>query len=155
MPTKTQEQLNHAKRTGLFGESLVLAFLQEYANFCYPTCEGHPADLIVEFGNNSLYKVQVKTRNKSVKGNYIFPFENHRNMSEMHRSYHIDVLAFVFLPQKRIIFKPFTGYQKYHTYKEKDLIDNIENISFEKCLESLNNVPKFKSFLGEAEKKEV
>ena len=59
MPRKTSDQHQNNSRLGALGESLVQTFLLEYADFCFPTQEKHPADLIVEFGN-AKYTVQVK-----------------------------------------------------------------------------------------------
>ena len=76
MPSKSNEQQNQAKRLGILGETIVQAFLLEHADFCYPTCDSHPADLIVELGS-ALYKVQVKSRNPSKEGKFTFPIESH------------------------------------------------------------------------------
>ena len=61
MPRKTSDQHQNNSRLGALGESLVQTFLLEYADFCYPTQEKHPADLMVEFGS-AKYTVQVKSR---------------------------------------------------------------------------------------------
>ena len=59
MPRKTSDQHQNNSRLGALGESLVQTFLLEYADFCYPTQEKHPADLCMEL-NNSMYTIQVR-----------------------------------------------------------------------------------------------
>ena len=95
MPKKTSEDHQSNSRLGALGESLVQTFLLEYADFCYPTQDKHPADLLFE-ANNAKYTVQVKTRRKSKEGKFTFAVEKQRNMSEIYKNYHCDILAFVF-----------------------------------------------------------
>lgn len=152
MPRKSHEQENTAKRLGLLGESVVQSFLLEHALFCYSTCEGHPADLIVEFGNNSFYKVQVKARNRSEeKGQYTFPLETHRSKADSHKEYHCDIIAFVFLPSKRIIFRANTSNQNYYVFYDKHLTQGIELESLDDTLKALSNYPKRIPLLSEAD----
>jgi len=149
MPKKTKEQLNNAIRIGSYGELLVQSFLAEHCQFVYPTCYGHPADLIVEMGNNSLFKIQVKSRNRGREGKYAFPLENHRNQAESHRTYHCDILCFVFLPSKRFIFKPNTTQQKYYVFTDKHISEGVELTSFQETLEALASVPTINSLFPE------
>ena len=51
---KTSEDHQSNSRLGALGESLVQSFLLEYADWCYLCQEKHPADLLVEFGNDIL-----------------------------------------------------------------------------------------------------
>jgi|TARA_R100000231_G_scaffold50965_4_gene43124 hypothetical protein len=141
MPKKTNNQKNHAQRLGAFGESLVKSILLVNADFVTETCFGHPSDLFVEFGNNSLFRVQVKTRS-AIKGAWTFPFENHRKQSDTHRDYHNDILAFVFMPNKRVLFKPNATFQKYYKFNEKVIVDNMELDSLRETLAALSNVPE-------------
>ena len=137
MPKKTKEQLNNAIRIGSYGELLVQSFLAEHCQFVYPTCYGHPADLIVEMGNNSLFKIQVKSRNRGKEGKYAFPLENHRNQAESHRS------------SKRFIFKPNTTQQKYYVFTDKHISEGVELTSFQETLEALASVPTLNSLFPE------
>ena len=138
--SKSNQENHNAKRLGSLGESLVKSCLLEYSDFCYETCESHPADLIVEFGN-ALYKVQVKSRNKSKEGKYTFPIENHRSKSDTHKHYHCDIYAFVFFPGKRILFVPNSSSQKYFIYQEAAIVDGMELASLQDTLGSLSQIP--------------
>lgn len=149
--SKSIEQNNNAKRLGSLGEALVKSCLLEYSDWCYETCESHPADLIVEFGN-ALYKVQVKSRNRSKEGKYTFPNETHRSKSEAHRNYHCDIYAFVFFPVKRILFVPNTSGQRYFVYQEAAIIDNMEYDSLQETLGSLTQIPVIDNLLNLPEK---
>ena len=95
MPRKTSDQHQANSRLGALGESLVQTFLLEYADFCYPTQEKHPADLMVEFGS-AKYTVQVKSRRATKEKKFVFAAENSRSMSETYKHYTCDILAFVF-----------------------------------------------------------
>jgi|TARA_R100001126_G_scaffold33568_1_gene18880 hypothetical protein len=142
MPKKTNNQKNHAQRLGAFGESLVKSILLVHADFVTETCFGHPSDLFVEFGNNSLFRVQVKTRSITKDGTWTFPFENHRNKSDIHRIYHNDILAFCFMPHKKVMFKCNDSYQKYYKFTEKHITENMELESLKATLAALSNVPE-------------
>ena len=147
MPKKTIEQQQSAQRVGILGETIVQAFLLGVADFCYQTQFGHPADLIVEFGNNTLYKVQVKTRNLGAKGKYSFPIEHHRKISETHKHYHIDLFAFVFLPSRNILFKANTSTQKYFIFDKKVIQEGMEIESLQTALEQLSSIPIISNLL--------
>ena len=144
--SKSNQENHNAKRLGSLGESLVKSCLLEYSDFCYETCESHPADLIVEFGN-ALYKVQVKSRNKSKEGKYTFPIENHRSKSDTHKHYHCDIYAFVFFPGKRILFVPNTSGQKYFVFQEAAIVDGMEFASLQDTLGSLSQIPVLDNLL--------
>ena len=144
--SKSNQENHNAKRLGSLGESLVKSCLLEYSDFCYETCESHPADLIVEFGN-ALYKVQVKSRNKSKEGKYTFPIENHRSKSDTHKHYHCDIYAFVFFPGKRILFVPNSSSQKYFIYQEAAIVDGMELASLQDTLGSLSQIPVLDNLL--------
>ena len=146
MPQKSNEQQNQAKRLGILGETIVQAFLLEHADFCYPTCDSHPADLIVELGS-ALYKVQVKSRNPSKEGKFTFPIEAYRKISKTHANYHCELLAFVFLPSKRIYFKANTASQQYYIYSKKHIKKDMEIISFQEALNQLSSIPVLNSLL--------
>ena len=147
MPNISQNQQNSANRLGTLGESLAQSCLLEYADFCFPTTDGHPADLILEI-SNALYRVQVKTRSMSKEGKYTFPLETHRSKSDIHANYKCDLLAFVFMPDKRIIFKANISAQQYFVYTTKNLIDNIEYLSLTESLNSLSSIPVVNSILS-------
>ena len=65
--SKSSEQHQSNSRLGALGESLVQTFLLEYCDWCYPTQDKHPADLLVELGS-AKYTVQVKTRKETKEG---------------------------------------------------------------------------------------
>tara|TARA_R100001369_G_scaffold23874_1_gene43786 strand:+ start:3217 stop:3612 length:396 start_codon:yes stop_codon:yes gene_type:complete len=130
---------------------LVKSCLLEYSDWCYETCESHPADLIVEFGN-ALYKIQVKARNKSNQGKYTFPNESHRSKSETHRNYHCDIYAFVFFPEKRILFIPNSSGQRYFVFQDNAIVDNMEYDSLQETLATLSQIPIIDNLLDLPEK---
>ena len=142
MPRKTSDQHQNNSRLGALGESLVQTFLLEYADFCYPTQEKHPADLIVEFGN-AKYTVQVKSRRATKEKKFVFASENSRSMSDTYRNYSCDLLAFVFFydDQKRIMFKSNTSSQNYFTFDKKVITDTMELDSLKESLDTLSSVP--------------
>ena len=142
MPKKTSDQHQANSRLGALGESLVQTFLLEYADFCFPTQEKHPADLIVEFGN-AKYTVQVKSRRATKEKKFVFASENSRSMSDTYRNYSCDLLAFVFFydDQKRIMFKSNTSSQNYFTFDKKVITDTMELDSLQESLDTLSSVP--------------
>jgi hypothetical protein len=142
MPRKTSDQHQANSRLGALGESLVQTFLLEYADFCFPTQEKHPADLIVEFGN-AKYTVQVKSRRATKEKKFVFAAENSRSMSDTYRNYTCDILAFVFFydEQKRIMFKSNTSSQNYFTFDKKVITDTMELDSLQESLDTLSAVP--------------
>ena len=142
MPRKTSDQHQNNSRLGALGESLVQTFLLEYADFCFPTQEKHPADLMVEFGN-AKYTVQVKSRRATKEKKFVFASENSRSMSDTYRNYSCDLLAFVFFydDQKRIMFKSNTSSQNYFTFDKKVITDTMELDSLQESLDTLSSVP--------------
>jgi len=142
MPRKTSDQHQANSRLGALGESLVQTFLLEYADFCFPTQEKHPADLIVEFGN-AKYTVQVKSRRATKEKKFVFAAENSRAMSDTYRNYNCDILAFVFFydDQKRIMFKSNTSSQNYFTFDKKVITESMELDSLKETLDNLSSVP--------------
>ena len=142
MPKKTSDQHQANSRLGALGESLVQTFLLEYADFCFPTQEKHPADLIVEFGS-AKYTVQVKSRRATKEKKFVFASENSRSMSDTYRNYSCDLLAFVFFydDQKRIMFKSNTSSQNYFTFDKKVITDTMELDSLQESLDTLSSVP--------------
>ncbi len=142
MPRKTSDQHQANSRLGALGESLVQTFLLEYADFCFPTQEKHPADLMVEFGN-AKYTVQVKSRRATKEKKFVFAAENSRSMSDTYKNYSCDILAFVFFfdDQKRIMFKSNTSSQNYFTFDKKVITDTMELDSLQESLDTLSEVP--------------
>ena len=148
MPKKTSDQHQANSRLGALGESLVQTFLLEYADFCFPTQEKHPADLMVEFGN-AKYTVQVKSRRATKEKKFVFAAENSRSMSDTYKNYSCDILAFVFFfdDQKRIMFKANMSSQNYFTFDKKIITDNMELDSLQETLDALNSVPVLNSII--------
>ncbi len=148
MPRKTSDQHQNNSRLGALGESLVQTFLLEYADFCFPTQEKHPADLCFEL-NRSMYTVQVKSRRTTKEKKFVFAAENSRSMSDTYKNYHCDVLAFVFFfdDQKRIMFKANTSSQNYFTFDKKVITETMELDSLQETLNALNSVPVLNSII--------
>ena len=142
MPRKTSDQHQANSRLGALGESLVQTFLLEYADFCYPTQEKHPADLMVEFGS-AKYTVQVKSRRATKEKKFVFAAENSRSQSETYKHYTCDILAFVFFDgdEKRIMFKANTSSQNYFTFDKKAITEFMELDSLKETLDNLSSVP--------------
>ena len=142
MPRKTSDQHQNNSRLGALGESLVQTFLLEYADFCFPTQEKHPADLLMEVSGGK-YTVQVKSRRATKEKKFVFAAENSRSMSETYKQYTCDILAFVFFydEHKRIMFKPNTTSQNYFTFDKKAITESMELDSLKETLDSLSSVP--------------
>nr|BAR34650.1 hypothetical protein [uncultured Mediterranean phage uvMED] len=141
--SKSSEQHQSNSRLGALGESLVQTFLLEYCDWCYPTQDKHPADLLVELGS-AKYTVQVKTRKETKEGKYVFAHEPSRAKSEVYRHYHCDIYAFVFVGArgKRIKFQPNNTSQNYFTFTNKQITDTFEIDTLQETLEELSSVPK-------------
>ena len=141
--SKSSEQHQSNSRLGALGESLVQTFLLEYCDWCYPTQDKHPADLLVELGS-AKYTVQVKTRKETKEGKYVFAHEPSRAKSEVYRHYHCDIYAFVFVGRKgkRIKFQPNNTTQNYFTFTNRQITDTFEIDTLQETLEELSSVPK-------------
>ena len=135
MPTKTAEEHLNNSRLGAYSESLVKTFLLEYCDFAYDTQSKHPADLIVEL-SQARYSVQVKARNVTTKGKYVFASENGRKLSDTYKRYNVDILAMVFMPEKRIMFKPASDSQNYYTFGSDILTPTLEIDSFQETFKN-------------------
>jgi hypothetical protein len=140
MSAKTTEDHLNNSRLGAYAESLVKTFLLEYCDFAYDTMEKHPADLMAELGS-ARYSIQVKARNKTPEGKYVFATENSRNQSETYRRYYVDIIAFVFMPDKRILFKSNADSQTYFTYNQDIIQPNLEIKSFQDTLNQISSIP--------------
>jgi len=148
VPRKTSDQQQANSRLGALGESLVQTFLLEYADFCYPTQEKHPADLLMEVSGGK-YTIQVKSRRETKEKKFVFAAENSRSMSQTYKNYRCDILAFVFFydDERRIMFKANTSSQNYFTFDRKVITDNIELDSLQETLDALNSVPVLNSII--------
>lgn len=150
MPTKSSDEHQRNSRVGAFAESLVQTFLLEYCDFCFPCQDKHPADLVCELGP-AMYTVQVKARSKTPEGKYVFVSDNSRNQSQIYKNYHCDILAFVFMPEKRILFKANSSSQTYFTFDQKIFHDTLEIDSFHETLKTLSEVPVIRPIIDEAD----
>lgn len=150
MPTKSSDEHQRNSRVGAFAESLVQTFLLEYCDFCFPCQDKHPADLVCELGP-AMYTVQVKARSKTPEGKYVFVSDNSRNQSEIYKNYHCDILAFVFMPEKRILFKANSSSQTYFTFDQKIFHDTLEIDTFHETLKTLSEVPVVRPIIDEAD----
>lgn len=151
MTKKTKDQNQNSTRLGALGESLVKTFLLEYCDFVYDTMALHPADLLCELGP-AKYTVQVKSRNKTQEGKYVYATESSRSQSKVYQQYHCDIIAFVFMPDKRILFKPNNTSQTYFTFNSDIITPNLEIDSFKETLDVLSQVPELSPLLDEADK---
>jgi|TARA_R110000744_G_scaffold298185_1_gene407853 hypothetical protein len=140
MSTKTTEDHLNNSRLGAYAESLVKTFLLEYCDFAYDTMEKHPADLLAEL-STARYSIQVKARNKTAAGKYVFATENARNQSETYRRYCVDIIAFVLMPDKRILFKSNSDNQTYYTFGQDIITPGMEIESFQATLNQLSAIP--------------
>jgi len=150
MPTKSSDEHQRNSRVGAFAESLVQTFLLEYCDFCFPCQDKHPADLVCELGP-AMYTVQVKARSKTPEGKYVFVSDNSRNQSQIYKNYHCDILAFVFMPEKKILFKANSSSQTYFTFDQKIFHDTLEIDSFHETLKTLSEVPVIRPIIDEAD----
>lgn len=140
MSAKTaQDHLNNS-RLGAYAESLVKTFLLEYCDFSYETQSKHPADLICELGS-ARYSVQVKARNRTKEGKYVFATESHRKQSDTYKKYNVEILAFVFMPEKRILFKSGFDNQTYYTFDESIITPELELQTFKDTLNQISAIP--------------
>lgn len=150
MPTKSADDHQSNSRLGALAESLVQSFLLEYCDFCFPCQEKHPADLVCELGS-AMYTVQVKSRNRSPEGKYVYATENSRTQSEIYRNYNCSIVAFVFFPDKRIHFMHNNSSQTYFTFNQAAITPAMELDSFQVTLNSLSSVPAMRPLLEETD----
>jgi len=152
MPRKSSDEHQANTRLGALGESLTKSFLLEWCDFVYDTCEKHPADLLCELGP-AKYTVQVKTRKRTPEGKYVYATsEKFRQKSQIYQYYHVDILAFVFIPSKRVFFKPNNSQQNYWTFTDKIITPNMELETFTESIKSCECVPVIRPLLDEADK---
>jgi hypothetical protein len=148
--SKTKEQHQSSSRLGALGESIVKTFLLEWCDFVYDTMPKHPADLLCELGP-AKYTIQVKSRNKTQEGKYVYATESSRTQSKVYQQYHCDIIAFVFMPDKRILFKPNNSTQTYFTFHSDIITPDLEIDSFKETLDVLSQVPTLNPLLDEAD----
>ncbi len=139
---KNKPYLN--QRIGLIGELLVQKVAVQYVDFCFRTCTGHPADLIIDH-QNKLYRVQVKTRHKSTtngKQQYCFEYGS-RSKVEAHNTYPIEIYAFCFMPEGDVEFKAYNSdsFTNYIT-EGKHLNKNTGAESLQNAFADLNKTPE-------------
>ena len=151
MAKKTSEDHQANSRLGALGESIVKTFLLEWCDFVYDTMHKHPADLLCELGP-AKYTIQVKSRNKTKEGKYVYATDNSRTQSRVYQQYHCDILAFVFMPDKRILFKPNNSSQTYFTFHKSIITSDLEINTFKETLNVLSQTPKLNPLLDEADK---
>ena len=141
MAEKQTESLPYLRaRLGLIGELIVQKVAVQYVDFCFRTCTGHPADLIIDHGGR-LYRVNVKTRTKrkiDKKMQYLFEFTS-KSKIEKHKNYPIEICASVYMPEGRVEFHA-TNTMKYGNYTTdgKHLTEDTERESLQKELDDLN-----------------
>lgn len=131
------------QRIGLIGELITQKIAVQYVDFCFRTCTGHPADLIIDH-KSKLYRVQVKTRHRSLvnkKQQFCFDYRS-TSKTEAHNQYPIEIFAFCFMPEGIVEFQAHnsTKYTNYIT-EGKHLNENTGAESLQKAFNDLAEVP--------------
>lgn len=94
------------ERVGRSGEYFVASLLSQISDTVLMVPHSAEADLLFEY-NNTLYKVQVKTKTKIEKNRANWRFEMRRGSHTKNRNYEngaIDIFAFVSLQHMNVVF---------------------------------------------------
>jgi len=119
------------ERVGRSGEYFVASLLSQISDTVLMVPHSAEADLLFEY-NNTLYRVQVKTKTKIEKHRVNWRFDMRRGSHTKNRNYEdgsIDIFAFVSLEHMNVVFRKFSEGVTI-TIKDKEMKDNnpIENI---------------------------
>lgn len=122
------------ERVGRSGEYFVASLLSQISDTVLMVPHSAEADLLFEY-NNTLYKVQVKTKTKIEKHRTNWRFDMRRGSHTKNRSYEngaIDIFAFVSLQHMNVVFyepkKTDSFTVKDEEMKNNNPIDNILDI---------------------------
>jgi len=122
------------ERVGRSGEYFVASLLSQISDTVLMVPHSAEADLLFEY-NNTLYKVQVKTKTKIEKHRTNWRFDMRRGSHTKNRSYEngaIDIFAFVSLQHMNVVFyepkKTESFTVKDEKMKNNKPIDNILDI---------------------------
>ena len=119
------------ERVGRSGEYFVASLLSQISDTVLMVPHSAEADLLFEY-NNTLYRVQVKTKTKIEKHRVNWRFDMRRGSHTKNRNYEdgsIDIFAFVSLQYMNVVFRKSNKANNV-TIKDKEMKDNnpIENI---------------------------
>lgn len=122
------------ERVGRSGEYFVASLLSQISDTVLMVPHSAEADLLFDY-NNTLYKVQVKTKTKIEKHRTSWRFDMRRGSHTKNRSYEngaIDIFAFVSLQHMNVVFyepkKTESFTVKDEKMKNNNPIDNILDI---------------------------
>ena len=119
------------ERVGRSGEYFVAALLSQISDTVLIVPHSAEADVLFQY-NNTLYKVQVKTKTKIEKHRANWRFDMRRGSHTKNRSYEngaIDIFAFVSLQHMNVVFRKADDTHSV-TIKDEEMKNNkpIENI---------------------------
>ena len=119
------------ERVGRSGEYFVAALLSQISDTVLIVPHSAEADVLFQY-NNTLYKVQVKTKTKIEKHRANWRFDMRRGSHTKNRSYEngsIDIFAFVSLEYMNVVFRKPSNVSNI-TIKDEEMKNNkpIENV---------------------------
>jgi hypothetical protein len=119
------------ERVGRSGEYFVASLLSQISDTVLMIPHSAEADLLFEY-NNTLYRVQVKTKTKIEKHRANWRFDMRRGSHTKNRSYEngsIDIFAFVSLQHMNVVFHKADDTNSV-TIKDEEMQNNkpIDNI---------------------------
>ncbi|HSG32460.1 MAG TPA: hypothetical protein VLB82_13070 [Thermodesulfobacteriota bacterium] len=119
------------ERVGRSGEYFVASLLSQISDTVLMVPHSAEADVLFQY-NNTLYKVQVKTKTKIEKHRANWRFDMRRGSHTKNRSYEngaIDIFAFVSLEYMNVVFRKADDTSSV-TIKDEEMQNNkpIDNI---------------------------
>ena len=119
------------ERVGRSGEYFVASLLSQISDTVLVIPHSAEADILFQY-DNTVYKVQVKTKTKIEKNRANWRFVMRRGSHTKNRNYEdgsIDIFAFVSLQYMNVVFRKSNKANNV-TIKDKEMKDNnpIENI---------------------------
>lgn len=119
------------ERVGRSGEYFVASLLSQISDTVLLVPHSAEADVLFQY-NNTLYKVQVKTKTKIEKHRANWRFDMRRGSHTKNRSYEngsIDIFAFVSLEHMNVVFRKPSNVSNI-TIKDEEMKNNkpIENV---------------------------
>ena len=119
------------ERVGRSGEYFVASLLSQISDTVLMVPHSAEADVLFQY-NNTLYKVQVKTKTKIEKHRANWRFDMRRGSHTKNRSYEngaIDIFAFVSLEYMNVVFRKADDTNSV-TIKDEEMQNNnpIDNI---------------------------
>ena len=119
------------ERVGRSGEYFVASLLSQISDTVLMVPHSAEADVLFQY-NNTLYKVQVKTKTKIEKHRANWRFDMRRGSHTKNRSYEngaIDIFAFVSLEYMNVVFRKADDTSSV-TIKDEEMKNNkpIDNV---------------------------